>query len=141
MSAALSDKSEDGGSQDERALIKCRGIADDCTILRIHHTAREVRVSVAPDFRLHPSSEIGSLPFCQLGRTEWLRTDPSKTPSKLQVCTTQTGYNSPKRFGGESEGDLSSEKVPLRKLHPCTLSPTPKFTHISPLSLVFSQGI
>ena len=141
MSADRTDRSEDGGSQAERAVAQRRGIALLRTISRLAHTAWEVRVSVAPDFRLHPSSEIGSLPFCQLGRTEWLRTDPSKTPSKLQVCTTQTGYNSPKRFGGESEGDLSSEKVPLRKLHPCTLSPTPKFTHISPLSLVFSQGI
>ena len=31
---------------------------------------------VAPDFRLHPSSEIGSLPFCQLGQTKCQRTDP-----------------------------------------------------------------
>jgi len=98
MSAALTIKSEDGGSQDERALIKCRGIADDCTILRIHHTAREVRVSVAPDFRLHPSSGFGSLPFCQLGQTICQRTDPSKIPPFYLISTTQTGYHRLKFF-------------------------------------------
>ena len=82
MSADRTIKSEDGGSQDERAIALRRGKIVDCTKSRLSHTAREVRVSVAPDFRLHPSSEIGSLPFCQLGRTKWLRTDPSKTPLK-----------------------------------------------------------
>ena len=67
MSAALSNRSEDGGSQAERAISLRREIANDSTILRLSYTAWEVRVSVAPDFRLHPSSEFGSLPFCQLG--------------------------------------------------------------------------
>ena len=77
--------------------------------------AWEVRVSVAPDFRLYPSIESGSLIFCRLGYPKCQRTNPIKTPSKLQVCITQTGYNSLKRFGGEFEGNLSSEKVPLKK--------------------------
>ena len=80
MSADRTDRSEDGGSQAERAVASRREIACDSTISCISKPAREVRVSVAPDFRLHPSSEIGSLPFCQLGRTKWLRTDPSKIP-------------------------------------------------------------
>ncbi len=114
-SAALTNRSEDGGSQAERAIALRRGIALLRTKSRLSYTAWEVRVSVAPDFRLHPFSEIGSLPFCQLGRTKCQRTDPSKIPFKHQVCTKQTGYNSPKRFGGEFEGNLSSEKVPLKK--------------------------
>ena len=79
-SAALPDRSEDGDSQAERALTKCRRISLLRTKSRLYHTAWEVRVSVVPDFRLHPSSEIGLLPFCQLGQTKWLRTDPSKIP-------------------------------------------------------------
>ena len=63
MSADRTDRSEDGGSQAERAITLFRGISDDCTKSRLHHTAWEVRVSVVPDFRLHPSSEIGSLYF------------------------------------------------------------------------------
>ena len=81
-SAALTDRSEDGDSQAERALTKCRSISLLCTILRLAYMAWEVRVSVVPDFRLHPSSEIGSLPFCQLGQTICQRTDPSKIPLK-----------------------------------------------------------
>jgi len=80
MSAYRTIKSEDGGSQDERALSLCRVISNDRTILRLSHTAREVRVSVVPDSRLSLFSEFGSLPFCQLGQTIWLRTDPSKIP-------------------------------------------------------------
>ncbi len=65
--------------------------SNDCTISRLHHTAWEVmglkdflrKSYVAPDFRLHPSSEIGSLPFCQLGQTKCQRTDPSKIPLLL----------------------------------------------------------
>ena len=63
MSADRTDRSEDGGSQAERALTKCRRISLLRTKSRLHHTAWEVRVSVVPDFRLHPSSEIGSLYF------------------------------------------------------------------------------
>ena len=79
-SAALTDRSEDGDSQAERAVAQRRGIALLRTRSRLAYTAWEVRVSVAPDFRLHPFSEIGSLPFCQLGRTICQRTDPSKNP-------------------------------------------------------------
>ena len=81
MSAALSiAKRGRRISQAARKLIKCRRISIDCTISRISSPAWEVRVSVAPDFRLHPSSEFGSLHPCQLGQTIWLRTDPSKNP-------------------------------------------------------------
>ena len=83
MSAALTEKSSDGDSQAERAISLRREIANDSTILRLHHTAREVRVSVAPDFRLHPSSGFGSHTFCQLGQTICQRTDPSKIPLLL----------------------------------------------------------
>ena len=99
-SAALTDRSEDGGSQAERAVSLRREIALLRTRSRLAYTAWEVRVSVAPDFRLHPFSGFGSLPFCQLGQTICQRTDPSKIPSQLQIRTTQTGYNSLKRFGG-----------------------------------------
>ena len=88
-SAALTDRSEDGDSQAERALIKCRRISLLRTKSRLHHTAWEVRVSVAPDFRLHPSSEIGSHIFCQLGSTKCQRTDPSKIPLKLHHINCQ----------------------------------------------------
>jgi len=115
MSADRTIKSEDGGSQDERAISLRREISIDCTVSRIHQPAREVRVSVAPDFRLHPSSGFGLLSFCQLGQTKWLRTDPSKTPLKTKNLLYLTGYNSLKRFGGVFEGNLSSEKVPLKK--------------------------
>jgi len=80
MSADRTIKSEDGGSQDERAIALRREITNDSTISRLQNPAREVRVSAVPDFRLHPSSEFESLPFCQLGSTKWLRTDPSKIP-------------------------------------------------------------
>ena len=83
MSADRTDRSEDGDSQAERAISLRREIAYDSTKSRLAYTAREVRVSVVPDFRLHPSSGFGSLPFCQLGRTKWLRTDPSKIPFLL----------------------------------------------------------
>ena len=73
-------KSSDGGSQAERADISCRRRTNACTISRASHTAWEVRVSAVPDFRLHPSSEFGSLIFCQLGSTKCQRTDPSKIP-------------------------------------------------------------
>ncbi len=82
MSAALTEKSPDGDSQAGRAVALRRGISLLRTKSRLSHTAGEVRVSVVPDFRLHPSSEFGSLPFCQLGQTIWLRTDPSKIPLK-----------------------------------------------------------
>ena len=88
-SAALTIKSEDGDSQAERALTKCRRISLLRTKSRLYHTAWEVmglkdflrKSYVVPDFRLHPSSEIGSLTFCQLGPTICQRTDPSKIPS------------------------------------------------------------
>ena len=75
MSTDRTDRSEDGGSQAERAVALRREISNDCTKSRLHHTAWEVmglkdflrKSYVAPDFRLHPSSEIGSLIFCQLG--------------------------------------------------------------------------
>ena len=62
-SADRTDRSEDGDSQAERAVTLFRGISDDCTKSRLHHTAGEVRVSVAPDFRLHPFSGFGCLYF------------------------------------------------------------------------------
>ena len=79
-------------SQAARTLTKCRSISVDCTISRISHTAREVRVSAAPDFRLHPSSGFGSLHSCRLGYPIWLRTDPSKTPFYKPISAIQTGY-------------------------------------------------
>ena len=66
-------KSSDGGSQAERAHALRRRKTSLCTISQLSHTAWEVRVGVAkqapaaPDFRLHPSLESGSLPFCRLG--------------------------------------------------------------------------
>ncbi|MBQ9995791.1 MAG: hypothetical protein IJP32_05425, partial [Clostridia bacterium] len=77
--------------------------------------AREVRVSVAPDFRLHYSSGFGCLYFVSWDRLNGYAQTHQKPPFKLQVCITQTGCNSLKRFGGEFEGNLSSEKVPLKK--------------------------
>ncbi len=82
-SAALTDRSEDGDSQAERAVALRREISNDCTRSRLAYTAWEVRVSVAPDFRLHYYIGLGSLLFCQLGQTKWLRTDPSKIPFLL----------------------------------------------------------
>ena len=65
-------------SQAARMFTKCRSISSFRTKSRLSHTAWEVRVSVAPDFRLHPSSEIGSHTFCRLGQSKRLRTIPSK---------------------------------------------------------------
>ena len=42
MSADRTIKSEDGGSQDERAISLRREIFIDCTVSRIHQPAREV---------------------------------------------------------------------------------------------------
>ena len=88
-SAALTSRSEDGDSQAERAISLRRGIALLRTRSRLAYTAREVRVSVAPDFRLHYYIGFGSLPFCQLGQTICQRTDPSKIPQK-QAHISQT---------------------------------------------------
>ena len=63
MSADRTDRSEDGGSQAERALTKCRRISLLCTILRLAYMAWEVRVSVVPDFRLHYYIGLGCLYF------------------------------------------------------------------------------
>ena len=103
-SADRTIRSEDGDSQAERAISLRREIANDSTKSRLAYTAGEVRVSVAPDFRLHPSSEIGSLPFCQLGRTKCQRTDPSKTPIKTKNLHSQNHCNRLKRFGGGPGG-------------------------------------
>ena len=79
-------KSSDGGSQAERAHASRRRRPPLCTISRLSHMAWEVRVSAAPDFRLTPSLESGSLIFCRLGRTICQRTDPIKTPSNLKFA-------------------------------------------------------
>ena len=50
-------------SQAARSNIYRRRISPLCTISRISHTAWEIRVSAAPDFRLHPSSDFGYLYF------------------------------------------------------------------------------
>ena len=84
MSAALPNRSEDGGSQDERALTKCRRISLLRTKSRLSHTAREVRVSVAPDFRLHPFSEIGSLYFVSWDERNGCVQTPPKIPQKTE---------------------------------------------------------
>ena len=85
-------------SQAARMLTKCRRISLFRTISRLSHTAWEVRVSVAPDFRLHPSSGFGSLIFCQLGQSICQRTDPSKNPSHKPISAKQSGCNSIKFF-------------------------------------------
>ena len=76
-------------SQAARSISYRRRISIFRTISRLSHTAWEVRVSAAPDFRLHYSIEFGSLPFCQLGYSKWRRTDPSKIPLQPQICTIQ----------------------------------------------------
>ena len=98
-SADRTDRSEDGDSQAERAVAQRREIANDSTKSRLSYTAGEVRVSVAPDFRLHLFSEIGSLYFVSWDRLNGCAQTHQKIPFKLQVCTIQTGCNSPKRFG------------------------------------------
>ena len=110
-SAALTNRSEDGDSQAEREISLRRGISNNSTESRLHHMAWEVRVSAAPDFRLHPSSEIGLLPFCQLGPTKCQRTDPSKIPPKLQICNFKRPVTVQRGLEGVW-GNLSSEKVP-----------------------------
>ena len=71
-------KSTNGGSQGVRMLTKCRRISLECTKSPLLLMAWEVRVSAAPDFRLHYYIGLGSLTFCQLGQPKCQRTDPSK---------------------------------------------------------------
>ena len=98
MSADRTNRSEDGGSQDERAIALRRGISVDCTRSRISKPAREVRVSAVPDFRLHPSSGIGSLYFVRWDQLNGYAQTHPKSPFYKPISTTQTGCRSIKFF-------------------------------------------
>ena len=96
-------------SQAARKLTKCRRISIDCTISRISSPAWEVRVSAAPDFRLHYSLGLGSLPLCRLGYPIWLRTDPSKNPFSQTHINSTNRLPSPKVF---AELFSKSDRIP-----------------------------
>jgi len=81
MSADRTDRSEDGDSQDERALTKCRRRTGDSTRSRLSYMAREVRVSVVPDFRLHYYIGLGSLYFVSWDRLYGCAQTHQKSPS------------------------------------------------------------
>ena len=87
-SAALTNRSEDGGSQAEQAVALRREISLLRTRSRLYHTAREImclkdflrKSYVTPDFRLHPSSEIGSLYFVRWDSLNGYAQTPPKSP-------------------------------------------------------------
>ncbi|MBQ2277212.1 MAG: hypothetical protein II333_01465, partial [Clostridia bacterium] len=68
-----------------------RRISIDCTISRLSHTAREVRVSAAPDFRLYPFLGFGSLIFCRLGSLNGYAQTHQKIFFK-PISTAKSGY-------------------------------------------------
>ncbi len=82
-SADRTDRSEDGDSQAERAIALRREIASDSTISRISEPAWEVRVSVAPDFRLHCYIGLGSLYFVSWDQRNGYAQTHQKIPQKL----------------------------------------------------------
>ncbi len=76
--------------------------------------AWEIRVSAAPDFHLTIFVEFQTNHMSADG----LNHMSGQAPKKIQkIRTVQNPCSSPKRFGGEFEGNLSSEKVPLKNLH------------------------
>ena len=78
--------------------------------------ARELRVLAEPDFPKTIFEEIQSNEMSADGINNMSAQAPKKIPLKKEkVCTSQKTCNRPKRFGGEFEGNLSSEKVPLKK--------------------------
>ena len=96
-------------SQAARSISYRRKIPPLCTTSRLSHTAWEIRVSAAPDFRLHYSLGIGSLTFCWLGQTIWLRTDPSKIPFQTPISL-KNRLPSPKVF---AELFSKSDRIPF----------------------------
>ena len=60
--------------------------------------AWEVRVSVAPDFRLHYYIGLGSLYFVSWDKLNGYAQTHPKSPSHKPISTTQTGYHRLKFF-------------------------------------------
>ena len=110
-------------SQAARSISYRRRISSFRTKSRISSPAWEVRVSAVPDFRLHPSSEIGSLIFCRLGQTKCQRTDPSKIPfSQTHINPT----NRLQQYKVFAELFSKSDRIPFtppqHSLHPFRIS-------------------
>ena len=76
--------------------------------------AWEIRVSAAPDFRPHPSLGFGCLYFVNWEILNVSAQTHQKIPSNLKSALSDLDSRR-KRFGREFEGNLSSEKVSLKK--------------------------
>ena len=75
--------------------------------------AREVRVLAEPDFPVIIFVEFQTNNMSADGINDMATQAPKKIPQTEKPAHPKF-ESSPKRFGGESEGNLSSEKVPLR---------------------------
>ena len=82
--------------------------------------AWEVRVSVAPDFRLHPFSGFGCLYFVSWDQLNVSAQTHQKSPKNEPIYAKQTGCRSIKFFAQLSFKKARSPKLKIRTHSPKT---------------------